>query len=196
MALFSPLFAKIMSGLSLALILALAVMGWQLRTVTRERDELREYKIRVLIVTREASDNPKLSANNAPEQIRLLGVAINDVRKAQAEAHAKALESKVTREQQDRENKERADENLKATVPSARRLADRYARVNRVRKPASAAPRSDDSHADMPSPAFGAGEFEGAGGEADMVAISRADLYICTMNTERLANAVDWAKVR
>lgn len=193
LTLLRPLLLKILGGVSLAMILALALMGWQLRRVMAERDALKEYKVRVVLVTREASDNPRLGADNVPDQIRYMGDAIKQVRAAQAQAKAEALAAKEAADRRNRERKDQSDDNLKAVLSDSRRRADNYARAHRV--PRKRSPEIGDRRieADMPRPAFGPGEPQGAGGEADMVAISRADFDTCTVNTERLENAVKWA---
>lgn len=111
-------------------------------------------------------------------------------RAAQDAAKAKAMRLKLEQEQRDERNRRNHDEALQQAAADDRRRTDAYAARNRLSGQA-ASDLGPSGGADLPRPAFGAEEPVGAGSDA-FVAISRADLDICAVNSRRLQNAHDW----
>lgn len=112
-------------------------------------------------------------------------------RTASDTARANALAAKTAQEQRDERNRENHDHAYRESLTDARRRTDAYARAHRVSGQATTDLGSSGGP-DLPRPAFGAQEPDGAGDATVMVAISRADLDICTENSTRLQNAHDW----
>lgn len=112
-------------------------------------------------------------------------------RAAQDAAKAKALRLKLEQEERDERNRKDHDNALQNTLADDRRRTDDYARAHRVPRqaPSDLGPAGGT---DLPQPAFGAAQPDGAGGDAELVAISADDLRICTVNSRRLQNAHDW----
>lgn len=82
-----------------------------------------------------------------------------------------------------------------ATQPardSALAAADRYAHAHRL--PAPASPAAGPAGKGLPEPAAAPGSAPPPTADADMVAVSRADLDACTLNSTNLALAVQWAQ--
>lgn len=77
---------------ALAVIALLAMVnGWRV-----ERNHLRDWQTTVLVATRDASGSPKLAAKDVPQQIKLLGQAVADLKaglaKQTAAVNAQAAE--------------------------------------------------------------------------------------------------------
>jgi len=107
---------------------------------------------------------------------------------AQAQAAAIAQEALRAAESRYRRNADNADKIYAASVSDARIRAAAYIdrmRIKTIAGSASPAPASAEgggsSSANRPS------------GEADLVAVTAADVEICTTNTTRLQAAHDWA---
>jgi Sec-independent protein translocase protein TatA len=160
-----------------------------------KRDALK-WQDEVVQATRDASHRPRLAAKNVAQQIRYLGQGIDDFRAAMAEVKAKALAAKLAADQQNEDRRKERDHALDQALPEYRRRADDYARTHSVRGQSDppAVGGSDHRQRDLPGPTFGAQVANGAGGETDLVTITRSDLGICTDNTGRLENAVEWAR--
>jgi hypothetical protein len=161
-----------------------------------QRDNLQAWQGEVTQATRDAAHRPKLAVKNVAQQVRYLGKGIDDFRLAMATAKATALANKLAADRRNEDRRKESDHALDQALPEYRRRTDDYARAHSVRGKSGPASvdRSDNGGRDLPSPAFGAEELDGAGRETGLVAIPRADLDICTANTLRLENAVEWAK--
>lgn len=77
---FAPLAVKILSGLSIALALTVAVLVWRVDSISGERDTLQTWQNDVVGVTRAVSGRPKLAADQVPLQIKFLGDGVAKLR--------------------------------------------------------------------------------------------------------------------
>ena len=107
---------------------------------------------------------------------------------AQAQAAMIAQEALRAAESRYRRNADNADKIYAASVSDARIRAAAYIdrmRIKAIAGSASAAPAGTQGGS--------AGSADRPGGEADLVAVTAADVEICTTNTTRLQAAHDWA---
>jgi len=110
---------------------------------------------------------------------------------AQDEAKARAVAAVKAQEARYKEQADNADRNHEQALSDANSALDRYIAANRVRRTGTADRASGGTVA---SAQGGSAEsFDGPGEAAFMVAVSPDDLRICTVNTERLIAARDWA---
>lgn len=195
---FSILTSKIFGGLSIGLLIALAVMGLKLHWTQAKLDSVVAWQEQVTGATRTAAHHPNLGKAGVAQQILYMGRAIDDVRLKMVEAKAKALADKAATEQRNDERKRNSDHALQAQAVVDRRRTDDYKRDHRVRV-AQGAPAPDsgvDGGHDLPGPAFASGVDNGPGPVAELVdpvTISSTDFDRCTVNSRRVENAHDWA---
>lgn len=157
------LLAPITSKIILAMGLALLLAGWGVR---------HEYR----------------RAEAAKEALATEKVAYTT---AQAAAHAYAAANKANIEAANARHTERIDRENDAALSTNRARTDRYADAHRVVRCKTA--ESLAGFADLSAPGGAAESADRPGGDADMVAISRRDMGICTDNTTRLISGHDWA---
>jgi hypothetical protein len=191
---FSILTSKIFGGLSIVLLLALGVQTWRVGHYKAQRDDLATWQAEVTDATRSAAHRPKLAVKNVAQQVRYLGEGLDKVRLTMAEVKAKALADKMAADERNEQRRRNADHAYDAAITESRRRTDDYARDHIVRGKSDppSANRGNYRVGDLPEPTFGSSGAEDAGDDA-LVAITRADLDICTVNSERLKAAVEWA---
>ena len=113
---------------------------------------------------------------------------------AQLLAQHLARQQRTNFERRYKELSTNADIQFAAGQASALAAADRYIAGNRVPNSAGAAiAGSPSGHAAAASPDRSAGSYDGPGGGPQLVAVSEADIRICTVNTARLIEGRYWA---
>ena len=119
---------------ALALIFLVAmVLDWR-----SERNELRAWQDSVLTTTREASANPKLKARDVPQQIRLLGQSVAELKAAIARQNA-AVDAIAKESAKAQEDAQKATSAAKERANAAEATADRL-RASAARPRAGNAP--------------------------------------------------------
>lgn len=192
----TPAGLRLMGGLALLLVLAgLWARGEHYRG---QRDVLRDWKAEVIQAARDAAHHPKLGEKHVARQVRLLGAAVDQVRAAMDKARADQLARVREQERRDEKNRRTHDAILPQRLDEARRRAADYAGRNGVRGRSDPPgfDRVDSGEAGLPEPSFGTAQPDGAGDDAELVAITRGDLDACTVNTVRLLDAQAWNAAR
>lgn len=193
------LFRGLWSGLSLhpwkGMLAIIALQAVALWFISGQRDDLREWQADVVQATRDAADHPKLATRAVPQQIRNLGLGMDRIRTAMAQAKADALAEKIKAEAADENRRKDADDGLAPTLERALASTDAYGRGQRLqcRIEGTPAHRSDDVRADLPGTAAPATVPDGPGAEPAMVLVARSALNTCTTLKVRLDNAHHWA---
>lgn len=198
---FSWITSKVLGGVSIALLLALAAMGWKLHRTAEELEDtaatlqtVTTWKTEVTAATRNAAHHPKLAEHNVAQQVRNMGTAIDTVRRHMAQTRRDALAAKRAAEDRNERNRKDKNDDFRDKAIDVRRRGADYIRTHGVHGPAKnpAPDRGDHRSNDLPQPTFGAGVADGSGAQADMVAVSVGDFEICGINTARLENAQEW----
>ncbi len=115
---------------------------------------------------------------------------------AAGQANVAALKAqKAAADARQAANTQRTNDATQPARKAALAGADRYAATHRVQCPAQVAATRDAS-GNLPGPSPDSGRAETAPPAPDMVAISRADLDACTLNTVDLWLAYEWAQTR
>ena len=122
----------------------------------------------------------------------VIRVNLDMLKTANEIATERAMEAK-RRPMNAAKQKELSDERLSKERSRYRALAARYAAANRVRGKAGAPDQRSASGADLSVTASTAQGADGAGPDAEFLAVSRADFDIMVDNTVRLKEAVEWA---
>lgn len=145
--------------------------------------------------TRKAAHRPNLALNEVPKQIFYLGDALDRVKIAQIDARDRALAAKARQERENEDKRRSANHALPAAISENRRSAFAALEPFRLhnRSGSGRVDRGPDGRAHLPDPAFGTGQPDAAGSEAEFYAVSAEDLRICIENTTRLENAHAWA---
>lgn len=109
-----------------------------------------------------------------------------EIIKASEEAERLAIADREAREKRSKENADATDKEHKSALADATSAASRYISLHKVGKCSASqtTPASQD---------HGAEGSIGSSSEAVMVAVSEADIHICTENTTRLDAVRDWA---
>ena len=127
-------------------------------------------------------------AYHAEQTLRTADKAAYVAAQAQATSIAqRALEAKET---EYRSKANAADQAFQSKLADARSAADRYVLSHRVRWEA---PSRDASGTPSGSQGGAAQGTDGPGTAPFMVAVSEGDIQVCTVNTERLEAAREWA---
>lgn len=171
---FSALTAKLFSGIALALMLAFLVQTGRIEGFLW----IEGFKQAVA----------RLTHDNA-----VIRVNLDMLKTANEIATERAMEAKRLADERAAKQKELSDERLSKERSRYRALAARYAAANRVRGKAGAPDQRSASGADLPVTASTAQGADGAGPDAEFLAVSRADFDIMVDNTVRLKEAVEWA---
>jgi hypothetical protein len=109
---------------------------------------------------------------------------------AAAASLAKAVAAKAAQEARYASLAKDADNAHEAQLADARAAAERYIARNRVRPQAASGSTGGTA---APAESGGPGSADSAGGAPVMVAVTEADIGVCTDNTLRLEAARDWA---
>ena len=171
---FSALTAKLFSGVALALMLAFMVQTGRIEGFLW----IEGFKQAVARLTH---DNAVIRVN-----LDMLKTA-NEIATERAQEAKRVADAKAAKQ------KELSDERLSQERSRYRALAARYAAANRVRSHAGKTAVSGSSGADLSVTASAAQGSDGAGPDAEFLAVSRADFDIMVDNTVRLKEAVEWA---
>lgn len=127
-------------------------------------------------------------AYHAEQALRAADRAAYVVAQAQATLNAqRALEAKET---EYRSKANAADQAFQSKLADARGAADRYVSSHRVRWEAVAGDASGTTSGSQGGGAQGADRSSAA---PFMVAVSEGDIQVCTVNTQRLEAAREWA---
>ena len=122
-------------------------------------------------------------------RIAALSATLDQVKVAQAQAQKAAQAAHDAQEAAYRAKAQDADNAYQTQLAAAQSATDRYIAAHRV--------RSDVAGPTGGTVASAAGDsaprVDGPGIAADMVAVSAADVGVCTVNTQRLQAARDWA---
>lgn len=109
---------------------------------------------------------------------------------AQEQARIRAEMALRAQEARYKEKADNADKAHAKALVDASRAADRYIAANRVRIETAG---SDASQAPAAAAGGSAGSPDSASAAAFMVAVTENDVRICTVNTQRLIDAREWA---
>lgn len=121
----------------------------------------------------------------------ILRIDLDSIKLAQKIATEKAMEARRQADQLAAQQKEQSDARLEQALRDKRALAARYAAANRLR--AKGAVAGSPGGTDLPCPATITESPDGACGDAELLALTKADFDILVTNTIRLQEAVTWA---
>jgi hypothetical protein len=113
---------------------------------------------------------------------------------AQAAATAQARAAKLAEDTRLSTLKDAADHATQPAHSAALDSADRYAASHRVLRCDGAPARGASGGTDLPGATPAPGSANASAAPSDMVAISRADLNACSLNTADLGVAYGWAQ--
>jgi len=194
--LLGSLAGRVLGGVSLVALVALAALGLRLHHVTGQRDALQAWQDDVVTATRDAAHRPKLAPAAVARQVRFLGAGLDQVREAMATATAKALAAKLAREGTDETNRKVADDAVHSNLGAALRDTDAYARDHGVcggpERPA-AADHGGAGGPDLSSAADAPRGADRSGAGPALVSVPRSALDACTTLKVRLDAGRAWA---
>lgn len=121
----------------------------------------------------------------------ILRIDLDSIKLAQKIATEKAVEAKRQADERAARQQEESDERLEQALRDKRDLAARYAAANRLRTKGAA--DSGSGGTDLPCAPATAESPDGACGDAELLAVTKADFDILVTNTIRLQEAVTWA---
>lgn len=199
---FSALTSKIFGGVSLAALLALAVLGLRLHHVAAQRDELASWQAGVVQATRDSARRPRLAPDQVALQVRYLGQGLDQMRSALERARADALADKLAKDTRNEANRRAADNALVDQNERDLRAGAQFFRAHRisdgVRGAAAvgSAVRGDGRRGDLSGAGVASEIADRSDPGTQLVAIPRSDFDACTVIRGRLVNAAEWAAGR